>query len=108
MQIRTKLTRLAAAFGLSLFVSGCFFYPKTVQYYEPVCEIQARRMELHSKVIDATCSGGSSHEGAAACLAFYLTMTAGSALVSGSIVVVGNTVYWFEKRGRCARNSTFT
>jgi hypothetical protein len=106
--MRTKGAGLAAAFGLSLFLSGCFYYPRTVQYYDPGCEIQARRMELKSKVIDATCSGGSSHEGAAACLAFYLSMTAGSAVVSGSIVVVGNTVYWFEKRGRCARKSTFT
>ena len=99
--------RAIVSASVSLLASGCFFYPTTVQYYDPGCEIHARRMELHSKVMDGNCSGGSGHEAAAACLAFYLSVTAGSAVVSGSIVVVGNTVYWFERRGRCARKSTF-
>lgn len=28
-------------------------------------------------------------------------VSAASAVISGSIVLVGNTVYWLEKRGRC-------
>ena len=30
---------------------------------------------------------------------------AASAIVSGSIVIVGNVVYWFEKQGRCLRET---
>jgi hypothetical protein len=29
-----------------------------------------------------------------------------SAVISGSIVIVGNVVYWFEKQGRCLRETT--
>jgi hypothetical protein len=28
-------------------------------------------------------------------------VTVASAVVSGSIVIAGNVVYWFEKRGQC-------
>ena len=28
-------------------------------------------------------------------------VTAASAVVSGSIALVGNVIYWFEKQGRC-------
>ena len=35
-------------------------------------------------------------------------VTAGRAVVSGSIVVVGNVVYWMERRGKCpARHLDF-
>jgi hypothetical protein len=34
-------------------------------------------------------------------------VSAASAIVSGSIVVAGNLVYWFEKQGQCvARAAT--
>jgi hypothetical protein len=29
-------------------------------------------------------------------------VTAASAVISGSIAVVGNAVYWFERQGRCS------
>jgi len=36
-----------------------------------------------------------------ACFALVVAMSAGSAIVSGSIVVVGNALYWLEKQGKC-------
>jgi hypothetical protein len=35
------------------------------------------------------------------CLAATLVIGAGSTLVAGSIVVVGNTAYWLERVGTC-------
>ena len=32
----------------------------------------------------------------------FLAFATASAVVSGSIVVTGNIVYWFEEEGRCA------
>lgn len=93
-----------ALIGLSLLASGCVFYPKTVESYDPVCEIRTRQMLLKSEVIiDGICSG--SQQAASGCLVVALGMTAGSAVVSGSIVVAGNTVYWLEKRGKCVAKS---
>ena len=100
--------RAIVSASVSLLASGCLFYPTTVQYYDPGCEIHARRMQLESKVMADICAGASGHEAAVGCLAVLASVTAGSAVVSGSIVVVGNTVYWFEKRGRCVQKSTFT
>lgn len=41
----------------------------------------------------------------AALLAFMGATAAASAVVSGSIVVVGNVAYWFEKQGECRREN---
>jgi hypothetical protein len=30
-------------------------------------------------------------------------VTAATAVVSGSVALVGNMVYWFERQGQCAR-----
>jgi hypothetical protein len=96
--------RLALA-GLALLASGCVFYPKTVESYDPVCEIRTRQMVLKSEVVDGLCSASSHQDAAAACLVAVLSVTAGSAVISGSIVAVGNTVYWLEKRGKCIARS---
>lgn len=34
-------------------------------------------------------------------LGLYGGVAAGSAVVSGSIVLVGNTIYWLEEQGKC-------
>jgi hypothetical protein len=94
-----------ALIGLSLLASGCVFYPKTVESYDPVCEIRTRQMLLKSEVIiDGVCPS-TQQQHAAGCLVVALGVTAGSAVVSGSIVVAGNTVYWLEKRGKCIAKS---
>jgi len=89
-----------ALIGLPLLASGCVFYPKTVESYDPVCEMRTRQMLLKSEVIDGLCAS-IQNEAAVGCLAVALGVTAGTAVVSGSIVVAGNTVYWLEKRGKC-------
>ena len=91
--------------ALSLLASGCVFYPQTAESYDPVCEVRARHMQLKSEVMHGTC-GASTQSAAVGCLALAAGITAGSAIVSGSIVVVGNTVYWLEKRGKCIAKSS--
>jgi len=98
------VTRLLLA-GVALLASGCVFYPKTVESYDPVCEIRTRQMVLKSEVVDGLCSASSHQDAAAACLVAVVGVTAGSAVISGSIVAVGNTVYWLEKRGKCIARS---
>jgi hypothetical protein len=91
-----------AILAFSFFVSGCVFYPKKIEYYDSDCEIQARRLVLETKTMKESCPGSSSgNSDDVACLALILAVSTGSAIVSGSIVVVGNTVYWLEKKGKC-------
>lgn len=93
-----------ATSGLSLLACGCVFYPQTAEYYDPVCEVRARHLQLRSEVLHGTCGAATQSE-AVGCLAVAAGITAGSAVVSGSIVVAGNTVYWLEKRSKCIAKS---
>ena len=88
----------AAIIALSLFVSGCFAYPKKIEYYDFDCNIQARKLVLTAEAVNVRC------QHTADCMAL-LGVSAGSVIVSGSIVVAGNTVYWLEKQGKCAPKS---
>ena len=88
--------------ALSLFISGCVFYPRTIEYYDAGCEIKYRTMVLGTEEMKKDCSGQKLKDpNSEACFALVVAMSAGSAIVSGSIVVVGNTVYWLEREGEC-------
>ena len=45
------------------------------------------------------CQGGGNSAGA--CIILAGVITGGSAIVSGSIVLVGNSLHWLEKQGKC-------
>jgi hypothetical protein len=84
-----------------LLLASCVFVPKTTEVYDPGCQIVARQMELEAREIGSLgiCRG----QDCVALLAVYGVASAGSAVISGSIVVVGKVVYWFERQGRCVR-----
>lgn len=95
---------LIAVVSIVALVSGCVFYPREVDYYDAECDITTRRLVLDTVVIEGSCAGTNSYDpnNDKACLALIVAVGAASAIVSGSIVVVGNTVSWLEKTGRCA------
>jgi hypothetical protein len=90
-------------FFLVFLLAGCFV-PKKVPHTadEQRCELKTQQLKLvmSEKAYfpsGARCSGDE-------CLVVLAVMAAipvGSALVSGSIVVVGNTAHWLEYQGRC-------
>jgi len=90
-----------AALALAALLQGCVYVPRTTQVYDEHCKIQAKQMilELHQVGV----FGGCVNEACVAMLVTFGAVAAASAVVSGSIVVAGNVVYWFEKRGQCAR-----
>ncbi|MEN8179854.1 MAG: hypothetical protein ABFS39_14725 [Pseudomonadota bacterium] len=95
MQIRIFVLLIACVFQV-----GCVFYPRQVQQYDADCEIKYKKLILeHNELrgIRINCT----NEG---CLAALLLIPI-EAIVAGSIVVVGNTVYWLEKEGRCLLKS---
>jgi hypothetical protein len=89
----------ACALGLSLLLAGCVVVPRTIESYDPHCRMVAKRMTLDAMQVAAL--GGCSNEGCAVLLAAAGVTAAASAIVSGSIAVVGNVVYWLERQGRC-------
>lgn len=67
--------------------------------YDRDCRIQARQMVLDERQVGAI--GHCSNEGCVLALVAFGAVSAVTAVVSGSIVVVGNVAYWFEKRSNC-------
>lgn len=67
--------------------------------YDPDCRIHARHMVLDQQQVGAI--GACRNEGCLVALVAFGAVSAATAVVSGSIVVVGNVAYWFEKRSNC-------
>lgn len=82
-----------------ILVSGCIYVPKTVHRYDEACQILIREAELDrssvgqiSRCEDEGCIGAVLQAG---------FVSAGSAIISGSIVLVSNVAYWIEKEANC-------
>ncbi len=82
-------------------LAGCIVVPQTREVYDAECRLLTRHMTLEAAYVGGfqRCSG----EGCLALLSAAGAVTAFSAVVSGSIALVGNVVYWFERQGQCQR-----
>ena len=93
---RSKALTIAAF----LLVAGCVSTAREVEYYDADCEIKSKKL-----VMDTQPLGSLGCTQSRDCLAATLVIGAGSTIIAGSIVVVGNTVYWLERVGKCAARS---
>jgi len=103
---------------LAFFIVGCFA-PAIVTENNPTCQLVTRKLELvllyeenSQALAEATLVGMSEASRmcqTAECLLIvplsFFAISVTSVIVSGSIVVVGNTIHWIEKEGKC-KNST--
>jgi hypothetical protein len=92
----------AASAGLSLgcaALTGCIVTPRDTQVYDPDCKTYVKQVVLESREIGAL--GHCSNDGCAVLLASMGIVAAASAVISGSVAVVGNIAYWMERRGQC-------
>ena len=90
---------LAAALVAPL--AACVVVPRTIARYDPDCHVVARQMILQP--LQLASISGCSNSGCGALLAAAGATAAASTVVSGTIAIVGNVVYWLEKQGNCAR-----
>lgn len=93
-------------FGVALTMlslSGCIVVPNTVSVYDPGCQLMTRRVELQPVQVQVVESCGGKECGAV--LAAFGVVAVASTVVSGSIAVVGNVVFWMEEQGRCVRKA---
>ena len=77
---------------------GCVS-PKVVHFYDPECQVMARKVELTLEKVQAL-DACSNHDCAAQALGAAVSVAA-SSVISGSIAVVGNVVFWMEKTAKC-------
>ncbi|HEY0823298.1 MAG TPA: hypothetical protein VGD76_05870 [Ramlibacter sp.] len=92
------MKRLLAG-GAVLLLAGCVLVPRTVHHYDAECRVTVRHMELQPVQIASIqhCA----NDGCLVLLAAAGATAAASAVISGSITIVGNVVYWLERQGSC-------
>ena len=89
--------------GVLALLQACVYVPRTTAFHDADCRVSARRMDLEPLQLASIQHCG--NEGCVVLLVAAGATAAASAIVSGSIVIVGNVVYWFEKQGRCHRGA---
>lgn len=85
---------------LAAFLAGCIVVPRTTETYDEQCDMYTRQVTLDAAYIGAI--GHCHNRDCAYALAALGLVAAASAVVSGTIMVAGNVVYWVERQGRCA------
>jgi hypothetical protein len=103
--------RSLTAFFFSVLASGCVFYPKLYSDRSSRCGGTSRHFELR-RALESNTNPPNSYRSKLPppncdryCVAAILaagSATAAIAIVSGSIVVIGNTVFWVEESAECA------
>lgn len=83
------------------FLAGCIYLPKTSEVYTPQCGTTLKHIALTSEQVNTFVVCG--HEACVVLRVLAGVVSAASAVVSGSIVVIGKVVYWLENQINCQR-----
>jgi hypothetical protein len=87
-----------------LKLSACAFVPEKIadDADQNTCRISTPEWKLtFGEIHDVTVCQSSGKDAAYCLLTIGLVIPAGSLVVSGSIVIVGNTLHWLEYQGKC-------
>ncbi|MBD1584626.1 hypothetical protein [Pseudoalteromonas sp. S16_S37] len=93
------MTKVLLASSLITLLSGCIFVPKDITYFNEQCQTFNKKAVLDTTT--AVRLQNCSDHTCALMLASTGVVSAASLVVSGSIVVVKNVVYWKENRSDC-------
>lgn len=91
--------RLAGLALAALLPGGCVYLPETSVRYDEKCGVYERKMTMQPYQVGSLM--GCRDEGCVAGLVAAGVVSAASAVVTGSVVVIGNVVNWLEKQGQC-------
>ena len=85
--------------ALVVLLQACVYVPRTTQVFDRECQVVANHLVLQEVQLAAIqrCS----NEGCVALIVGAGITAVASAIVSGTIVVAGNVVYWLERRAGC-------
>lgn len=84
---------------LAAALAGCVVVPQTRSVYDPACGVATQQITLEVAVLPGfhSCQG----DGCVALMVTAGVVTVASTVVSGSVAVIGNVLYWAERRGQC-------
>jgi len=95
------IRRVLLYITLISFLSGCVMVPKTHEFQEPKCELTTKKLTVDVVGLDVNDLQFAHGDGGAVILIVIGAVFTVSAVVSGSILVAGNTVHWIEQEGTC-------
>lgn len=106
----TPLKNLLVA-SVPMILAACIVVPEKIKYYDKDCQVVSKRYTLTTQEIKMhgpidNCSNEECVDEIAAAIFGTVIIVPISAVVSGSIVIVGNTFYWLEKQGECRAVTT--
>ncbi len=92
--------------AMSLTLSACVYVPVVDEQDadSSSCKTYTKSMSLETVQLQGNIaqSGCQNRDCVATALAGVVVVTAGSAIISGSIVLTGNTIHWLEYQGTCS------
>jgi|GEM_PF-2971455 len=95
------LKQLSILFLTTTLISGCAFVPELAEdqaYFED-CKTRTKSLSLAAKKLDKASCGNNDIR---TCLFLKgVFIPASSLIVSGSLVLAGNTLHWLEYHGSC-------
>lgn len=87
------------ATGLGVILSGCIVVARSADVYDPACKTTVKQVVLETEVVGAVAP--CRNDGCLVLLASMGIISAASAVVAGSVAIVGNIAYWVERGGQC-------
>ncbi|WP_016954686.1 hypothetical protein [Catenovulum agarivorans] len=105
MKLNTRWQNLLVA-SAPIILAACIVVPQKIQYYDKDCQVVSKKYTLTTQEVQTyrpvgNCSNDECVKQFASAVFSAVIMVPISAVVSGSIVIVGNTFYWLEKQGEC-------
>lgn len=102
-----KFINLSIITCIVILSTACVFTPKVVenQPYSHECKMQTRKLYLNQEKTERiNCDSNGSTDDILFCAVMETAVIpAGSLIVSGSIVMLGNTIHWLEYHGSCEK-----
>ena len=95
MFLKLKCIAICLVLILTLNLAACLFVPETKAIKNNDCQLVTKKWSLEFKKTDI--SGRVNGE----ILVAIGAVAVGSLVVSGSVVVVGNSIHWLEQQGFC-------
>jgi hypothetical protein len=101
-----RISTFFLAVFVSLTLSSCVVKPTFKSDYDQDCQMLKREVQLSVEQVGHFQSLHCSNE---ECMSQFLIQVVGAtiifsttAVISGSIAVVGNTLYWVDEQGKCS------
>ena len=105
-----KTLRLALTLIISITLSGCIFTPVANQHqpYSNNCDLKTQKLTISEAKRQhiVNCRIMSNESDLLGCIVIEgILLPATSFIVSGSIVLINNSIHWMEYKGKCDNTS---